>query len=208
MSEEEVNRSDEASADASAADSAPGNADSEASTATADSASNADSANAASEAEQEIADDPLEGAMNAISDLEDQLKRAQASLYNTEQEYNNYVKRTKTEFQRHRDNGVLKVVEALLPVLDDVELARNHDDLDGGATSLIAEKFEKTLFSNFGVSRYGAVGDPFDPEVHEALMHETSADVETEQVKALIQPGYKLGDRVIRPARVAVVSPE
>lgn len=202
MSEEEVNRSDEASADASAADSAPGNADSEASTATADSAS------AASEAEQEIADDPLEGAMNAISDLEDQLKRAQASLYNTEQEYNNYVKRTKTEFQRHRDNGVLKVVEALLPVLDDVELARNHDDLDGGATSLIAEKFEKTLFSNFGVSRYGAVGDPFDPEVHEALMHETSADVETEQVKALIQPGYKLGDRVIRPARVAVVSPE
>ena len=151
MSEEEVNRSDEASADASAAASAPGNADSEASTATADSASNADSASAAREAEQEIADDPLEGAMNAISDLEDQLKRAQASLYNTEQEYNNYVKRTKTEFQRHRDNGVLKVVEALLPVLDDVELARSHDDLDGG---------------------------------------------------------YKLGDRVIRPARVAVVSPE
>ncbi|VDG75578.1 heat shock protein GrpE [Actinobaculum suis] len=161
-----------------------------------------------SAAEEGLADDPLQGAMDTIAQLEDQLKRAQASLYNTEAEYNNYVKRSKAEFQRHRENGVQKVLEALLPVLDDVQLARDHNDLDGGATSLIAEKLEQTLFTNFDVSRYGAVGDPFDPELHEALMHETSAEVETEQIKTLIQPGYKIGERVIRPARVGVVSPE
>ena len=145
--------------------------------------------------------------MATISTLEDQLKRAQASLYNTETEYTNYVRRSKQEAGAHRDSGTLKVIEALLPVLDDVELARQHGDLEG-PTGLIAEKVEQILFSTFKVARFGAVGDEFDPEYHEALMNRSSADATSQTIETLIQPGYTVADKVLRPARVGVVSPE
>lgn len=154
-----------------------------------------------------IADNPLAEAMNTISNLEDQLKRAQASLYNTEQEYSNYVRRSKQEAGVHRDNGIVKVIDALLPVLDDVELARQHGDLTG-PTGLIAEKIEQILDTNFGLKRFGKQGDVFNPERYDALMHRTSADVTDEIVETLIQPGYVMGEKLIRAARVGVVSPE
>ncbi|EPD28687.1 nucleotide exchange factor GrpE [Actinotignum schaalii] len=154
-----------------------------------------------------VAADPLSEAMATISTLEDQLKRAQASLYNTETEYTNYVRRSKQEAGAHRDSGTLKVIEALLPVLDDVELARQHGDLEG-PTGLIAEKVEQILFSTFKVARFGAVGDEFDPEYHEALMNRSSADATSQTIETLIQPGYTVADKVLRPARVGVVSPE
>ena len=154
-----------------------------------------------------VATDPLSEAMATISTLEDQLKRAQASLYNTETEYTNYVRRSKQEAGAHRDSGTLKVIEALLPVLDDVELARQHGDLEG-PTGLIAEKVEQILFSTFKVARFGAVGDEFDPEYHEALMNRSSADATSQTIETLIQPGYTVADKVLRPARVGVVSPE
>ncbi|MDY5148348.1 nucleotide exchange factor GrpE [Actinotignum sanguinis] len=165
----------------------------------------------ASEAEsagaEGVASDPLSEAMATISTLEDQLKRAQASLYNTETEYTNYVRRSKQEAGAHRDSGTLKVIEALLPVLDDVELARQHGDLEG-PTGLIAEKMEQILFSTFKVARFGAVGDEFDPEYHEALMNRSSAEATAQTIETLIQPGYTVADKVLRPARVGVVSPE
>lgn len=165
----------------------------------------------ASEAEsagaEGVASGPLSEAMATISTLEDQLKRAQASLYNTETEYTNYVRRSKQEAGAHRDSGTLKVIEALLPVLDDVELARQHGDLEG-PTGLIAEKMEQILFSTFKVARFGAVGDEFDPEYHEALMNRSSAEATAQTIETLIQPGYTVADKVLRPARVGVVSPE
>ena len=151
--------------------------------------------------------DPLAEAMATISSLEDQVARRGADLYNLEQEYKNYVRRSKTEGAVRREEGVASVVEALLPVLDDVELARQHGDLTG-PFGAIAEKFESTLASAFGVERYGKVGDAFDPLLHEALMHSTSAEAEAETIETLIQPGYRIGEKVLRPARVAVVSPE
>ena len=151
--------------------------------------------------------DPLAEAMATISSLEDQVARRGADLYNLEQEYKNYVRRSKAEGAVRREEGVASVVEALLPVLDDVELARQHGDLTGPFAA-IAEKFESTLASSFGVERYGKVGDAFDPLMHEALMHSTSAEVEEETIGTLIQPGYRIGEKVLRPARVAVVSPE
>ena len=151
--------------------------------------------------------DPLAEAMATISSLEDQVARRGADLYNLEQEYKNYVRRSKTEGAVRREEGVASVVEALLPVLDDVELARQHGDLTGPFAA-IAEKFESTLASSFGVERYGKVGDAFDPLLHEALMHSTSAEAEAETIETLIQPGYRIGEKVLRPARVAVVSPE
>lgn len=151
--------------------------------------------------------DPLSEAMDTISRLEDQLARRNADVYNLEQEYNGYVRRSKAEAVNIREAGVVAVVEALLPVLDDVELARQHGDLQG-TFQTIAEKLEAALLTGFAVERFGAVGDPFDPQVHEALMHNTSPDVDSEQVGTLIQPGYRVGERVLRAARVGVVSPE
>ncbi|MDK7198108.1 nucleotide exchange factor GrpE [Actinotignum sp. GS-2025f] len=186
--------------DAAAAAASPGNAG-EAGAGTAQ-----ESEAGAGDAEA-VAADPLSEAMSTISTLEDQLKRAQASLYNTETEYTNYVRRSKQEAGAHRDSGTLKVIEALLPVLDDVELARQHGDLEG-PTGLIAEKVEQILFSTFKVARFGAVGDEFDPEYHEALMNRSSADATSQTIETLIQPGYTVADKVLRPARVGVVSPE
>ena len=91
-------------------------------------------------------------------------------------------------------------------MLDDIELARQHGDLTGPFAS-IAEKLEATL-GRFGVSRYGEVGETFDPAVHEALMHSHSADVTEPTVQMVLQPGYRTADRVVRAARVAVVDPE
>ena len=151
----------------------------------------------------------LEGLVEAqklAAERLDDLQRAQAAHYNLEQQYNAYVKRSKAEALASHDRGVAAVAEALIPVLDDIELARQHGDLTGPFAS-IAEKLEGTL-QRFGVERYGAAGEPFDPEVHEALMHAHSADVTEPTVQQVLQPGYRTPDRILRAARVAVVDPE
>lgn len=146
-------------------------------------------------------------ALLKVAELEEQLARRNADLYNLRQEYNGFVKRSKQENMNARESGVNKVLEALMGVLDDAALARQHDDLTGPAGTII-DKLEATLKINFGLERFGAEGEDFDPNFHEALMSSTSPDVESEQIAQLIQPGYKVGDRVIRPARVGVVAPE
>ena len=151
--------------------------------------------------------DPLSEAMASIASLEDQLARRTADLYNVEQEYGNFVRRSKAEGAARREEGVVSVITALLPVLDDAELARQHGELTGPVGAIL-DKVEQTLRSAFGVERYGAEGDDFDPQVHEALMHSSSADVQTEQIGTLIQPGYRIGEKIVRAARVGVVSPE
>lgn len=151
--------------------------------------------------------DPLSEAMDTIAKLEDKLARSQAETYNLRQEYNGYVRRSKADGMNRYNEGIAKVVDSLLGSLDDIELARQHGDVDG-PTGQIVEKIEQNLGVNFQVERFGGVGDEFDPLIHEALMHETSADVEGETVNVLIQPGYKMGEKLLRPARVGVVSPE
>ena len=163
--------------------------------------------NAGEEAESPVAADPLSEAMDTISSLEDKLARANADYYNLQQEYNAYVRRSKQEAVAVRAEGQASVIEALLPVLDDVDLARQHGDLSG-PTGLIAEKIEATLATNYQVERFAAVGDEFDPTIHEALMHQTSPDAEGETISAVIQPGYRQGEKLLRPARVGVISPE
>ncbi len=136
----------------------------------------------------------------------DELQRRNAAYYNLEQQYSGYVKRSKAEVLVARDQGVAAVAEALISVLDDIALARQHGDLVGPFAS-IAEKLEATL-GRFGIERYGEAGEPFDPTVHEALMHGHSADVTETTVQQVLQPGYRMGERIIRAARVAVVDPE
>ena len=137
------------------------------------------------------------------ADLTRDLQRLQA-------EYVNYKKRVDRDREVHRDVAVGSVIEALLPVLDDIHLARQHGDLEGGPFAAIADKLEGTL-TKFGVERFGRPGDAFDPTVHEALMHtqaELAEGTDVTTVVQVLQPGYKMGDRIIRAARVAVADPQ
>jgi molecular chaperone GrpE len=137
------------------------------------------------------------------ADLTRDLQRLQA-------EYVNYKRRVDRDRALHREVAISSVIEALLPVLDDIHLARQHGDLEGGPFAAIADKLEGTL-SKFGVERFGQPGEAFDPMVHEALMHteaELAAGTEVTTVVQVLQPGYKMADRVIRAARVAVADPK
>ena len=98
------------------------------------------------------------------------------------------------------------VLTALLPVLDDIGRAREHDELHGGFKA-VAESLERTV-NGLGLKPFGEEGDEFDPRIHEALMHSYSDDVDRPTCKAILQVGYQLGERIVRPARVAVVEPE
>lgn len=169
-------------------------------------ASSSASSDAALSAGTTATDEALAAAEALAAERLDQLQRAQADLYNLDQRYNAYVKRTRGELAQAADRGAASLAEALIPVLDDVELARRHGELTGPFQS-VAEKLEATLV-RFGVERYGAAGEAFDPAVHEALMHGHSAEVEVPTVQEVLQPGYRTAERVLRPARVAVVDPE
>lgn len=158
-------------------------------------------------ATEEQEQDPVAAAKAEAADLFDQLQRARADLYNLEQRYNNYVRRSRADVEAARQEGVTAVVEALIPVLDDIAAAREHEELTGPFAA-IAEKLEATLASNYEVERYGAIGEEFDPLVHEALMHEQDDAATTNTISTVLQPGYRAGEKVIRPARVAVTGPQ
>src|SRR5690625_2549171 len=105
-----------------------------------------------------------------------------------------------------RTAGVADLCEALIPVMDAIELAREHGELEGGPFQGMAENLEPTL-TKLGWERYGAAGEEFDPQVHEALMHESDEEASVATIKQVLQPGYRVEERVLRAARVAVVGP-
>ncbi|WP_448630943.1 nucleotide exchange factor GrpE [Cellulomonas soli] len=166
----------------------------------------ADAAETLAGAEEAVVLEGLVETQKLAAERLEELQRAQAAHYNLEQQYSAYVKRSKAEAITAHERGVAALAEALIPVLDDIALARQHGDLTGPFAS-IAEKLESTL-DRFGVERYGEAGEAFDPAVHEALMHAHSADVTEPTVQTVLQPGYRTKDRVLRAARVAVVDPE
>jgi len=131
-------------------------------------------------------------------------------LQRLQAEYANYRKRVDRDRAVARELAVASVVESLLPVLDDIHLARQHGDLESGPFVSIAEKLESTL-GRYGVERFGEPGVPFDPSVHDALMHveeELAEGTDVTTVVGVLQPGYKLGEKVLRPARVSVADPK
>ena len=134
----------------------------------------------------------------AAERLED-LQRLQA-------EYVNYRNRVEREKVRDKEAHIGSVVEALIPVLDDIEMARQHGDLDGGPMEKIADKIE-TVLARFGVQAFGEASEPFDPNFHEALMHveaEAPEGVDGQFVVQVLQKGFKVNDRIVRAARVSV----
>jgi len=129
-----------------------------------------------------------------------------ADLQRVHAEYANYRKRVERDRELVRDMAVATTLAELLPVLDDVGRAREHDELEGAFRS-VGEALEATV-ARLGLERYGAVGDPFDPTLHEALTHERRDDVVEPVCVAVYQPGYLYGGRVVRPARVGVAEPD
>ena len=138
--------------------------------------------------------------------LTDELARARADQYNLQQEYQGFVRRSREGAAGHREAGRAAVVEALIPVLDEIELARQHGDLTG-TFATTAGKLETILADKFSLVRFGEVGEPFDPTLHEALMATESDEVDEPSIALVLQPGYRLGEKVVRAARVQVANP-
>ena len=159
-------------------------------------------------------EDPLAGLDFEPSGADAELLAAQTTaaerledLQRLQAEYVNYRKRVDRDRSVARDQAVADVLEALVPVLDDVDAARRHGELAGTPFGAITEKLETTL-GRFGWERYGEVGEPFDPQVHEALLHQHSDEVTEPTVSMVMQPGHRVAGRVVRPARVGVTSPD
>lgn len=130
-----------------------------------------------------------------VAELTDDLRRVHA-------EYANYRKRVERDREAAREIVIAGVLADLLPVLDDVERAREHGELDG-AFKTVGENLEQVA-AKLGLERFGVLDEPFDPTVHEALTSEQRDGVDEPTVVSVYQPGYRIGERIIRPARVAV----
>jgi molecular chaperone GrpE len=139
------------------------------------------------------------------SDIEAQLAERTADLQRLQAEYVNYKRRVDRDREATRQASVAAVLTSLLPVLDDIGRAREHDELTGGFKA-VADSLER-IVTALGLIPFGEVGEAFDPRIHEALMHTYSADVDGPVCAAVLQVGYRLGDRIVRPARVAVAEP-
>ncbi|KUL34683.1 molecular chaperone GrpE [Streptomyces sp. NRRL F-4489] len=129
-----------------------------------------------------------------------------ADLQRLQAEYQNYRRRVERDRVTVKEIAVANLLSELLPVLDDIGRAREHGELVGGFKS-VAESLE-TVVAKLGLTQFGKEGEPFDPTIHEALMHSYAPDVTETTCVAILQPGYRIGERTIRPARVAVAEPQ
>ncbi|MCU1557088.1 MAG: grpE [Microbacteriaceae bacterium] len=145
--------------------------------------------------EQPSTDFEVDPAIEILGDL----KRVQA-------EFANYRKRVERDREANRELNIAEVVKGLLPVLDDLALAEAHGDLADGPMAVIAQKLRASL-EKFGLTMVGEKGDVFDPHLHEALVQLPSPEVTVNTVADVIAPGYRLGERLLRPAKVAVSVP-
>ena len=129
-----------------------------------------------------------------------------ADLQRLQAEYANYRKRVERDRAVAHEAAIGSVLTELLAILDDIDRAAEHNELTGGFKA-VADQMA-AITNRFGLEKYGSEGDAFDPQIHEALLHDTSADVLVPTASKILQPGYKYKERILRPARVAVTDPE
>lgn len=129
-----------------------------------------------------------------------------ADLQRLQAEYVNYRKRVERDRAMAHEMAVGAVLSELLPILDDLNRAKEHGELQGGFKAVADQLINVT--TRIGLQTFGEVGTAFDPKIHEALMHSTSSDITQPTATAILQPGYKYKDRILRAARVAVTDPE
>jgi molecular chaperone GrpE len=145
--------------------------------------------------------EPAEGPMVEAALLDERTR----DLQRVQAEYANYRKRMEREVDAAEQRGVGRALTALLPVLDDWQRARDHGDVTGPVASIL-EKEERALQA-LGLERIGEEGDPFDPTLHEAVMHDESDQVSVPTCTKILRPGYRHGERLLRPAMVGVSDP-
>ncbi|MGW5212985.1 MULTISPECIES: nucleotide exchange factor GrpE [unclassified Streptomyces] len=149
---------------------------------------------------------PDAGLVAQLDQVRTALGERTADLQRLQAEYQNYRRRVERDRIAVKEVAVVNLMTELLPVLDDVGRAREHGELVGGFKS-VAESLESTV-AKMGLQQFGKEGEPFDPTIHEALMHSYAPDVTETTCVAILQPGYRIGERTIRPARVAVAEPQ
>ncbi len=155
--------------------------------------------------EEAVTADAAVGAAE-VGELRSTLDERTADLQRVTAEYANYRKRVERDRTVAAEQAVGKVLSELLPVLDDIDRARDHGDLNGPFAS-VAEQLS-TAVTKLGLTAFGAKGDAFDPKLHEAVAHLTSAEVTEPTCIDVMRRGYLLGERMLRPAMVAVADPE
>lgn len=175
----------------------------EASANTTDAPSKDASADTSKDADAGKSDDdtltPLGKAKKEAADYLEALQRERA-------EFVNYRNRAQKEQERFRQHGIIDVLTALLPALDDIDRIREHSEMDDSFKA-VAMKIDKA-FEKFGVEKFGEKGEDFDPTKHEAILHKPDASADKETVDTVVEAGYRIGDRVIRAARVVVAAPQ
>jgi molecular chaperone GrpE len=140
-----------------------------------------------------------------VAELEASLAERTLDLQRLQAEYVNYKRRVDRDREVVRDTATAGVLTALLPVLDDIDRARDHGELEGGFKA-VADSLGRVI-TGLGLERFGEPGEPFDPRLHEALMHSHADGVDGPTCTMILQPGYRMGERILRPARVAVAEP-
>ena len=163
--------------------------------------------------EAESVESPEEVAEAVEAELQDAVEAESAdaalaaerldSLLRLQAEFTNFKNRTAREKEQLRGFVTSELVSALLPVLDDIDAARKHGDLQDGPFASIAAKLEE-LLGKQGVERFGEVGDAFDPNIHEAVLQQPTDEVAEDHVSMVLRYGYRVNDRVVRTAQVAV----
>ncbi|MEY2900543.1 MAG: hypothetical protein RL247_709 [Actinomycetota bacterium] len=153
--------------------------------------------------ESELSDEDLsllqEAERDLVAEYRDRAARAEAELQN-------FRTRVERDRQANREAVIAEVIRSLLPVMDDLDRAEAHGDLAGTPLELVAQKL-RSSFERYGVKPVGEVGEAFDPAIHEAMVRVPEAGAAGETVADVIEGGYTLGERLIRPAKVAVKVP-
>jgi molecular chaperone GrpE len=159
---------------------------------------------AASDSQTQLSD-AVDEALSEATAVVDEVTSLTADLQRVQAEYANYRKRVDRDRSAAAEYSVAAVLSELLPVLDDLDRAEQHGELTGGFKA-VADRIT-AITEKLGLQKFADVSVVFDPAIHEALVHNTSADVTETTATEILQPGYKYKERVIRPARVAVTDP-
>lgn len=155
---------------------------------------------------QEQSQDAGEDSLTPLGKAKAEAAEYLESLQRERAAFVNFRNRVSKEQDRYREHGVVDVLTALLPALDDIDRIRANSQMDDSFKA-VAAKIDKT-FEKFGVEKFGEAGEDFDPTHHEGILRKPDADASHETVDTVVEAGYKIGDRVIRAARVVVAVPQ
>lgn len=201
---------DSAAADASqtaaAADDAAAQNAAAASDADASAAADSDHTSAAADAASADGSDAGDSGLTELGKAKKEAADYLEALQRERADFVNYRARMNKEKQLARERGVEDALVALLPALDNLDRIRENNEKSAEMESLL-KQFDRA-FAKFSIEKFGRKGDAFDPSHHEAVLHHTSPDVSEAQIDAVVEAGYKMGDRILRAAKVVVVSPE